>query len=421
MQKLKSKVTDDVNFFQGVDPYDLIEKYGSPLYVYNERILRERCRDIKNLVSYPNFSVNYSAKANSNLAFLEIVCDEGLNVDAMSPGEIYAELKAGFKPEQIFYISNNVSEEEMRFAIEHNVLMSVDSLSQLEQYGRLNPGGKIAARFNGGIGAGHHEKVITAGKKTKFAVNPEYIPEFKEIIKKYNLKFVGLNQHIGSLFMEGDKYIQGVKAILEIAKQFDDLEFVDLGGGFGIPYEKLDGQPRLDIKDLGEKLNKVLEDFTEEYGKQITFKVEPGRYISAECGLLLGTIHAVKYNGPNKFAGTDIGFNVIARPVMYDSHHDIEVYRKSDIISEKEEPVTVVGNICESGDIIARDRILPDVKEGDLIGVLDAGAYGHAMSSNYNNRLRPAEVFIRENGDVVLTRERDTLEDIVKKYISLKN
>jgi len=421
MQKLKSKVTDDVDFFQGVDPYDLIEKYGSPLYVYNERILRERCRDIKNLVSYPDFSVNYSAKANSNLAFLEIVHDEGLNVDAMSPGEIYAELKAGFKPEQIFYISNNVSEEEMRFAIEHNVLMSVDSLSQLEQYGRLNPGGKIAARFNGGVGAGHHEKVITAGKKTKFAINPEYIPEFKEIIKKYNLKFVGLNQHIGSLFMEGDKYIQGVKAILEIAKQFDDLEFVDLGGGFGIPYEKLDGQPRLDIKDLGEKLTKVLEDFAEEYGKQITFKVEPGRYISAECGILLGTVHAVKYNGPNKFAGTDIGFNVIARPVMYDSHHDIEVYRKSDVKSEKEEPVTVVGNICESGDIIARDRILPDVKEGDLIGVLDAGAYGHAMSSNYNNRLRPAEVFIRENGEVVLTRERDTLEDIVRRYISLKN
>ncbi len=420
MQKLTSKVTDQVDFFQGNDPYDLVEKYGTPLYVYNERILREKCRDIKNLVTYPNFSVNYSAKANSNLAFLEIVQEEGLNVDAMSPGEISAELKAGFKPEQIFYISNNVSEEEMQFAIDHNILMSVDSLSQLEQYGRLNPGGKIAARFNGGVGAGHHEKVVTAGKKTKFAINPEYIPEFKAILEKYNLKFVGINQHIGSLFMEGDKYIEGVKAILEIAKQFDDLEFVDLGGGFGIPYEKLNDQPRLDLKDLGEKLSKVLEDFAKEYGKQITFKVEPGRYISAECGVLLGTVHAVKYNGPHKFAGTDLGFNVLARPVMYDSHHDIEVYRKSDVKSEKEEPVTVVGNICESGDIIAKDRVLPDVKEGDLLAILDAGAYGHAMSSNYNNRLRPAEVFIRENGEVVLTRERDTYDDILRKYISLK-
>lgn len=420
MQKLKSKVTDSVNFFQGIDPYKLIEEYGSPIYVYNERILRERCREIKNLVSYPDFSVNYSAKANSNLAFLEIVREEGLDVDAMSPGEIYTELKAGFKPEQIFYISNNVSKDEMQFAIDHNILMSVDSLSQLEQYGKLNPGGKIAARFNGGIGAGHHEKVVTAGKKTKFAINPEYIPEFNEIIKKYNLKLVGINQHIGSLFMDEDKYINGVKAILEIAKQFNDLEFVDLGGGFGIPYEKFNNEPRLNIKNLGEKLSKVLENFAEEYGKQITFKVEPGRYISAECGLLLGTVHAIKYNGLNKFAGTDIGFNVIARPVMYDSHHDIEVYRKSDIKSEIEEPVTVVGNICESGDIIAKDRILPDIKEGDLIGILDAGAYGHSMSSNYNCRLRPAEVFIRENGEVILTRERDTLDDIIRKYISIK-
>ncbi len=419
MQKLKSKVTDSVNFFQNINPYDLVEKYGSPLYVYNERILRERCRELKNLIPYPNFSVNYSAKANSNLAFLEIVHEEGLNVDAMSPGEIFVELKAGFKPEQIFYISNNVSREEMQFAIDNNILTSVDSLSQLEQYGQLNPGGKIAARFNGGIGAGHHEKVVTAGKKTKFAINPELIPEFKEILKKYNLKLVGINQHIGSLFMDGKPYINGVKAILEIAKQFDDLEFVDLGGGFGIPYEKLNEQTRLDLKTLGEKLNEVLENFVKEYGKQITFKIEPGRYISAECGLLLGTVHAVKYNSEHKYAGTDLGFNVLARPVMYDSHHDIEVYRNSDIKSEKEEPITIVGNICESGDIIAKDRMLPDVKEGDLLGVLDAGAYGHAMSSNYNNRLRPAEVLIRENGEAILIRKRDTLEELIQNYISI--
>lgn len=416
MSGINTKVTDGVNFFQGNDPNELIKKYGSPLYVYNERILRERCRDIKNLVTYPNFSVNYSTKANNNLAFLEIVHEEGLNVDAMSPGEAHVEMLAGFKPEQIFFISNNVSEEEMQYFIDRGITISVDSLSQLEQYGRLNPGGKIAARFNGGVGAGHHEKVVTAGKKTKFAINPEYIPEFKEILKKYDLKLVGINQHIGSLFMDGNKYIEGVKAILEIAKQFDDLEFVDLGGGFGIPYEKLNDQPRLDLKDLGEKLSKVMSEFAEEYGKQITFKVEPGRYISAECSVLLGTVHAVKQNNVHKFAGTDLGFNVLIRPAMYDSHHDIEVYNDS---TETEE-ITVVGNICESGDIIAHDRVLPKVKEGDVIGVLDAGAYGFSMASNYNNRLRPAEVLIRENGEVVLTRKRDTFEDLTRNLISLK-
>ena len=409
MQKLISKVTDNSNFYMENSPIDLIEKYGSPLYVYNEKILREKMRDMKNLVSYENFAVNYSAKANSSLAILEIANEEGLNIDAMSPGEMYAELKAGFSPDKIFYISNNVSKEEMQYAIDNNITLSVDSISQLEQFGQLNPGGKVAARFNGGIGAGHHEKVITAGKNTKFGIDPD------------EMELIGINQHIGSLFMEPDKYIEGVYAILSIAKQFKDLEFIDLGGGFGIPYNKLeDTYKTLDIKSLGNKLDEIFEEFTKEYGKRLKFKVEPGRYIAAECGVLLGTVHAIKNNGNNKYAGTDLGFNVLARPVMYDSHHDIEVYRKSDEKSEKIEPITVVGNICETGDIIAKNRMLPTLKEGDILGILDAGAYGHVMSSNYNNRLRPAEVLIRENGEAVLIRKRDTLEDIMKNFISLK-
>lgn len=420
MQKLNSRVTDDNNFFQDINPYNLIEEFGSPLYVYNERILRKRCKELKNLVTYQNFSVNYSAKANSNLAFLQIIRQENLNVDAMSPGEIFVELKAGFKPEQIFYISNNVSKEEMEYAINNNITISVDSLSQLEQYGKINYGGNVAVRFNSGVGAGHSEKVITGGKKTKFGVNPEFIPELKEILKKYNLKLVGINQHIGSLFMDKQPYINGIKSLLEIAKNFDSLEFIDLGGGFGIPYEKQIGETRLDLKSLGEELDKILYSFSAEYGKQIEFKIEPGRYLSAECGLLLGTVHATKYNDIHKYVGTDIGFNVIARPVMYDSHHDIEVYRKSDINTNEFETVTIVGNICESGDIIVKERLLPKIIEGDLLGILDAGAYGHVMSSNYNNRLRPAEIFIRENNDIVLVRKRDTLEDITRNFIALK-
>lgn len=421
MQKLVSKVTDNANFYMGNSPIDLIQKYGSPLYVYNEKILREKMRDMKNLVSYENFAVNYSAKANSNLAILEIANEEGLNIDAMSPGEMYAELKAGFSPEKIFYISNNVSKEEMQYAIDNNIILSVDSISQLEQFGQINPGGKVAARFNGGIGAGHHEKVITAGKNTKFGIDPDEIELFNETLKKYSLKLVGINQHIGSLFMEPDKYIEGVYAILSIAKQFNDLEFIDLGGGFGVTYNKLDDTYKtLDIKSLGKKLDEIFEKFSKEYGKRIKFKIEPGRYIAAECGVLLGTVNAIKNNGNNKYAGTDIGFNVLARPVMYDSHHDIEVYRQSNEKPKKIEPITVVGNICETGDIIAKNRMLPTLKEGDILGILDAGAYGHVMSSNYNNRLRPAEVLIRENGEVVLIRKRDTLEDIVKNFISLK-
>lgn len=414
-----NKVTIESNFFENNSPFDLIEKFGSPLYIYNERILRKKCREMKSLIEYPNFSVNYSAKANSNLAFLEIVQEEGLDVDAMSPGEIYVELKAGFKPEQIFYISNNVSKEEMQFAIDNNILISVDSISQLNQYGKLNPNSNVAIRFNGGIGAGHHQKVITAGKETKFGVNPEYIPEVNEILNKYNLKLVGINQHIGSLFMEPDKYIDGVKQILKIAENFKDLEFIDLGGGFGIPYNKMDNEYKtLNLEELGSKLDKILTEFAQKYGKNLKFKIEPGRYISAECGLILGYVNSVKYNDTTKYVGTDIGFNVLARPIMYDSHHDIEVFSKDK--STELEKVTVVGNICESGDILAKNRLLPKVKEGDVVAVLDSGAYGFVMSSNYNNRLKPAEILIRENGEVKLVRKRDTLEDIVSKYISIK-
>lgn len=420
MQKVYTKVTDKLDFFQGVDPTELAEKYGTPLYVYNERILRERCRDLKNLVTYPNFVVDYSAKANGNLAFLQIVKSEGLEVDAMSPGEIYVEKMAGFKPHEIFYICNNVSEEEMLYAIKEGVITSVDSLSQLEQYGKLNPGGEVAIRFNPGVGAGHHEKVVTAGKKTKFAVDPEFIPQVKEILKKYNLTLIGINQHIGSLFMTGEAFVKSIGSLLEIAKQFENLKFIDMGGGFGIPYKKEFDEAPLDLKDLGKHIDEALYKFAEEYGSQVTFRIEPGRYISAECSVILGTVHAVKYNHDKKFVGTDLGFNVLQRPIMYDSYHGIEVFRKSDVKSEKEETVTVVGNICESGDILAKERNLPEIFEKDTLCVLDAGAYGFAMSSNYNNRLRPAEVLIRENNEVVLIRERDNFEDLTRHFIPLK-
>ena len=406
------------NFFGNNDPESLLKEFGSPLYVYNEKILRQKCKDMKNLVSYKNFIPNYSIKANSNLQVLKVVKDEGLNADAMSAGEIQLLLHAGFKPENLFFVPNNVSEAELRYAIEKGVLISVDSLSQLELYGKINPNSKVAVRFNPGVGAGHHEKVVTAGKKTKFGVNIDCVDQVKEIAKKYNLKICGINQHIGSLFMEGDSYIEGVKSILSVAEQFEDIDFVDMGGGFGIPYRKQEGQAPLDLKDFSEKLTKVLEDWTDKYGKKILVKTEPGRYIVAESGVLLGNVYSTKSNYGKKFVGTDLGFNVLARPVMYDSHHDIEVFRDGKAMNDTEcEEVTVVGNICESGDIIAKNRMLPKIKEGDILAVMDAGAYGFAMSSTYNMRLRPAEVMIKENGEAVLTRRRDTFEDLIANFV----
>lgn len=404
-------------FFGNTNPEKLIKEFGSPLYVYNEKILRQKCRDMKNLVDYPHFIPNYSIKANSSLQIIKTVREEGLRADAMSAGEIQLLLYAGYKPEELFFVPNNVSEAELRYAVDNGVLVSVDSLSQLELLGKINRGGKVAVRFNPGVGAGHCEKVVTGGKKTKFGVNIDCVPQVKEIAQKYDLKIVGINQHIGSLFMEGDSYIEGVKSILAVAEQFEDIDFVDMGGGFGIPYRKQEGQAPLDLVSFKEKLTAVLEQWTDKYGKKILFKSEPGRYIVAESGILLGTVYATKNNYGNKYAGTDLGFNVLARPVMYDSHHEIEVYRKGKPLNnEQVEDVTIVGNICESGDIIAKHRALPSIEEGDILGIMDAGAYGYAMSSNYNMRLRPAEVMIKENGEAVLIRRRDTFEDLIANF-----
>ncbi|MDR2900449.1 MAG: diaminopimelate decarboxylase [Treponema sp.] len=414
---IHAEVSDAVNFYRRNNPADLVKEYGSPLYVYNESILRERCRELKSLVDYPRFFVNYSVKANTSLAILKIVHEEGLLADVLSPGEMFLNLKAGFKPEEIFFVSNNAGDEEFLFAIERGILVSVDSVSQLERYGKLNPGGRVAVRFNPGVGAGHHKKVVTGGSETKFGVNAEYIADVKSLLEKYDLKLAGINQHIGSLFMTGEPYIDGVKNLLEIAKQFDGLEFIDIGGGLGIPYHKQEGEVRLDLKALGEKLSPILNDFAAAYGGNLSFKMEPGRYVVAECGVLLGKVNAIKHNGTKKFIGTDIGFNVLMRPVMYDAHHDIEIYRSSNVPSVKEEAVTIVGNICESGDILAADRLLPEIHEDDVLGVLDAGAYGYAMGSIYNSRPRPAEIMIKEDGSVVLTRKRGTLEQLLANQI----
>lgn len=395
--------------------FELIKKYGSPLYVYDERILRKSCREMHNLLPKKNLRVNYSAKANSNIEILKIVRDEDIDVDAMSPGEIYVQKLAGYNADRIFYIGNNVSKEEMQYAINEKVLVSVDSLAQLESFGQINPGGDVAVRFNPGIGTGHHQKVVTAGKKTKFGVQKDFIPQVKAILEKYNLNLVGIDQHIGSLFLEPDAYIKGVESLLEIATQFSGLKFIDMGGGFGVPYHE--GECRLDLKELSEKLNAVLDEFLKDYdNKDVIFKIEPGRYIPAECGVLLGEVYSVKENYGTTYVGTDLGFNVLMRPVLYDSYHAITII-KSNKSENGKEVATIVGNICESGDIIANEREMRKVSEGDIVAVGNAGAYGFSMSSNYNCRLKPAEVLIDKDGNDRLIRRRDTIEDLIRNFV----
>ena len=411
---------NSTDFFKGNDPEAIASKYGTPVYVYNEEIIRKSMETVEGVITKYPYTANYSVKANTNIEILKLALDEGLNCDAMSPGEISLLLKAGFPPEKIFFVSNNVSAEEMQFAIDKGVMVSLDSLDQLDRFGQINPGGRCAVRINPGVGAGHSEKVVTAGKKTKFAIAEADIDKIFDIADKYDLKIVGINQHLGSGFLDHTPYIDAVTNLLRIAYRFENLEFIDFGGGYGIPYHKLDDEKPFPMEDFKTKLEPVLDEFVGRYGKAPLFKSEPGRYCVAEGSVILSRVQAIKTNSGIKYVGCDTGMNTLIRPAMYDSYHDIEVIRNGKVVDRDGnadmETVNVSGPICETGDLIAKGRLLPKAQTGDLLAILDTGAYGYSMASSYNSRPRPAEVMITREGKVVQIRRRETIEDLFRLF-----
>lgn len=410
---------EQADFFKGNDPEKIAQEFGTPLYVYNEDIIRDRMKRVANVITKYPYKANYSCKTNTNLEILKIALSVGINADAMSEGEMRMLLKAGFTPERIFYVCNNVSADEMRFAIDNRIPVSLDSLDQLRLFGEINRGGRCAVRINPGVGAGHHEKVVTAGKKTKFGIAEEDIDKIFDIAAEHDLKIVGINQHVGSQFLDATPFLAAVDNLLRIAMKFKDLEFIDFGGGYGIPYHKLDDEKEFDMEHFSKEFTEKLDRFIPQYGSAPLFKSEPGRYCVAEGGVILGRVHSIKQNSGIKYIGTDVGMNVLVRPSMYDSWHDIEVISNGHVVyrdKDELEKVTVCGNICESGDVLCKDREMPKIADNDLICVLDAGAYGYSMCSSYNTRLRPAEVMICSDGSVKLIRRRETFEDMFAFY-----
>ena len=409
---------EESNFFKGINPEEIAKKYGTPVYVYNEENIRAHMKDVANVITKYPYRANYSMKANSNLTILKMALEEGLNADAMSEGEMRLLIKAGFPSDRIFFVPNNVDKSELQFAIDHDIMVSLDSLDQLDLFGQLNPGGKCSVRINPGVGAGHHEKVVTAGKKTKFGVAEEDVDKIFEIAKKYNLTIAEINQHVGSQYLDPEPFLQAVENFLRIAEKFDSLEYIDFGGGYGIPYHKLDDEAKFDMASFTERFTALLDAYAEKHKDNLPlFKSEPGRYCVAEGGVILGRVHATKQNAGKKYAGTDIGMNVLARPTLYDSYHEIEVLHDGKAVSRDSlEEISVSGNICESGDLLCKERPLAHIETGDLVCVLDAGAYGYSMSSSYNTRPRAAEVLITKEGTDKLIRRRETYDDLFSLF-----
>lgn len=398
------------------DARELQKKYGSPLYVYMQEILEAQCMKMKafgndlknNLPNGIEVSLHYSTKANANPAVLKTVKKHGLKVDCMSPGELDINEKSGFKPSEMLYVCNNIKAEEMKEVHDRVSLMCLDSISQVETYGKMFPGTEIMVRINPGAdGVGHSQKVITSGKSTKFGISEDDLQKLFEIADKYDLRIVGVHQHLGSLFLN-DKipnYIDGVKFGLRmIKKYFKDVRIVDLGGGFGVPYKP--EEEELDLTLVAHSLNPILNEFVSDYPSVREFKFEPGRYIPCEAGYLIGDVTAVK----DRYVGTNIGMGMLVRPSMYDSYHEITLPESNGEIVT----VNFCGNICESGDILGKDRTIKLPKVGDPVVVHNAGAYGFSMASNYTGRTRPAEVLILPSGETKLLRKAESIEDMTR-------
>jgi diaminopimelate decarboxylase len=393
-----------------MSPSALIAAHGSPLYTYDLDTVRARCRALKAAIPYAPFQPLYAIKANPCPAVVRTILGEGFGIDAVSPGEVAMALRLGVDPQRIVYTENNMTDAEQAEAIAQGVLINCGSLDRLERLGAAGVK-RCAVRFNPDVGAGAHEKICTAGPLTKFGVPNAHLDRVLEIERRTGIRVVGAHMHIGSGFLEPEAFAQACTVIFALAARLPHLEFIDCGGGIGIPYRA--EQRSMDLAAMGRQLAADMEAFCSRYGRRLELRLEPGRFLVAESGTLLCTVTSVKETPEGRvFVGTDTGFNHLVRVAMYDAFHRIDNLSRPDAPRRK---VDVVGNICESGDIFARDRELPLPQPGDLLAIRDAGAYGFAMASTYNLRPLPAEVAV-EGGAARLVRPRQRIADLLAAW-----
>lgn len=362
---------------------------GTPTYVYFQRTIRQRIEALQHALSQVPSRLLYAMKANTNPAVLDLIRSQGVGIDAVSPAELLLALRLGFRTEDVLFSANNMTDAEMHFAHRQGVLLNIGELSRLEAYGQAYPGSSVCVRLNPQVGAGHHEHVITAGSRSKFGIPVEQSDQILRVAREQGLQITGLHQHIGSGIQDTDTLWKAISVMMETAGRFPGIEFVNLGGGLGIPYRSHD--LALDLDHFAERFGGALAAFAAEHGVSVWF--EPGRYFTAESGVLLVTATTIKHNAERSFAGVDSGMGHLLRPALYGSYHEIVN------LSHPDGPPRVydiVGNICETGDTFARDRSVSEIRPGDVLAILDAGAYGFAMASEYNLRPLPAEVVVDE-------------------------
>jgi diaminopimelate decarboxylase len=407
--------------FGGVDVVELAEQYGTPLYIIDENKIRANFRRYKDAFASVDNDIYFAVKANGNLAVLRILAQEGAGADVFSGGELELVKSAGMPRDKVLFNGNAKSIEELRAAVESQVTVSVDSREELQTLsaiaGELGKETAISMRVNPDVSPQVNPKIATGLRTAKFGIPyEEILPTYEEAATLPNIVIKGIHCHIGSQILDISVFTEATEKMMKLVEGLHErgieLEFVDLGGGLGIAYEKAkESAPT--PEDLAAMILPTFTEQTQARGITPRLILEPGRSLVGPASILVTRVNTVK-DAYKHFVAIDAGFNLFVRPAMYDTYHEVVVANK---VNENASVLsTVVGPICESGDIIAKDRMLPDVKRGDYIAILDTGAYGFSMSSQYNGRPRCAEVLVKD-GMVELIREKESIEDITRHQV----
>lgn len=391
----------------------IAETYGAPVYVYDAGKIRSQFNRLTHAFrAVPRVKLNYAAKALSNLAILRLMNSLGSGLDTVSIQEVQLGLLAGFKPEDIIFTPNGVSLEEIEEAASLGVQINIDNLSILEQFGSKHPDIPVCIRINPHVMAGGNTKISVGHIDSKFGISIHQIPHLLRIVELTRMKINGIHMHTGSDILDIDVFLYASEILFDTALHFKDLEFLDFGSGFKVPYKK--GDIQTNVEELGEKLGGRFNEFCTQYGRPLTLAFEPGKFLVSEAGFFLARVNVVKQTTSTVFAGVDSGFNHLIRPMLYGASHEIENLSNPE---GKERYYSVVGYICET-DTFASNRRIREITEGDILCFRNAGAYCFTMASNYNSRYRPAEV-LWMGGKAHLIRQRETFEDLIRGQVDV--
>ncbi|MFI2742251.1 diaminopimelate decarboxylase [Zhouia sp. PK063] len=395
------------------DLLNVAKEFGSPVYVYDaEKIVSQYQRLTSAFKKVKSLRINYAVKALSNISVLKLFNNLGSGIDTVSWQEVKLGLAAGFKPENIIFTPNGVSLEEIEAVAALGVQINIDNLSVLEQFGAKHPDIPVCIRINPHVMAGGNSNISVGHIDSKFGISIHQIPHILRIVENTNMCVNGIHMHTGSDILDIEVFLYASEILFETAKNFKDLEFVDFGSGFKVPYK--DGDIETNIEELGKKLGNRFNKFCEEYGKDLTLAFEPGKFLVSEAGNFLAKVNVVKQTTSTVFAGIDSGFNHLIRPMFYNSYHKIENISNP---KGRERFYSIVGYICET-DTFANNRRISEIKEGDVLCFKNAGAYCFTMASNYNSRYRPAEI-LWYKGQAHLIRKRETFDDLIRNQVEV--